>query len=432
MLDIAYIREHPDEIKRGAERKHIDIDIDRLLQVDNRRRGLLKEVESLRALKHSASARITGLKGDEKQRAIAEMKEVSAREKSLAAELKEAEDELARLMLLVPNPPADDVPDGVDERDSVVIRTWGAPPEFGFTPLDHVELAERLDLIDLPRGAKVAGTRSYYLKNEGALLHWAVCRFALDWLLRKGFTPMAVPTIVRSEAMVGTGYFPGGEEQAYKIPEDELFLIGTAEVPLCAYHTDEILSEDELPKHYVGYSSCFRREAGTYGKDTRGVYRIHQFDKVEQVVICRNGLQFSLEEQEYIQKNAEEIVQALGLPHRVVVMAAGDIGQGQVKKYDIETWMPGRNAYGETHSCSRFHEFQARRLNLRYRTKTGELKFCHTLNNTAIASPRILIPLLENNQQADGSIVIPEALRPYLNGMEVILPKPVSPKPVHG
>lgn len=422
MLDIKYIREHPDEVKRGAARKHMDVDVDGLLAVDNERRALLSEVESLRAQKNSASGRIALLTGEDKQRAIAEMKEAASREKDLSGKLKETEDQLEALLLRVPTPPADDVPDG-GENDSVEIRKWGTPRSFDFPALDHVELAERLDLLDVPRGAKVSGARFYYLKNEGALLHLAVCRYALDTLARKGFVPMTVPTLVKRDAMVGTGYFPGGEEQAYKIPEDDLFLIGTSEVSLCAFHMDEILNEDELPKHYAGYSSCYRREAGTYGKDTRGIYRIHQFDKVEQVVICRNDIQTSIDEQELIQANAEEIVRALGLPHRVIIVAAGDMGQGQVKKYDIETWMPSRNAYGETHSCSRFYEFQARRLNLRYRTRDGEVKYCHTLNNTAIASPRVLIPILENYQQADGSVVIPEVLRPYMGGLEAIRSK---------
>ena len=423
MLDLAYIREHAEEVKRGAQRKHINVDIDRLLDLDNQRRSFLREVESLRAQKNSASTRIAQLQGEEKQRAIANMKDAVAREKTLSADLKQVEEALELLMLAVPTPPAEDVPDGVDGTDSKPIRTWGMPAQFSFTPLDHVELAEKLDLMDIPRGAKVSGARSYYLKNEGALLHWAVCRFALDHLVRKGFTPMAVPVLVKREAMVGTGYFPGGEDQAYKIPEDDLYLIGTAEVSLCAFHQDEILGEEELPKHYAGYSSCFRREAGTYGKDTRGIYRIHQFDKVEQVIICKNDIQTSIDAQEFIQANAEEIVQALDLPYRVVVVAAGDMGQGQVKKYDIETWMPSRGGYGETHSCSRFYEFQARRLNLRYRAKSGEVKYCHTLNNTAIASPRILIPILENYQRADGSVAVPQVLRPYLGGMEVIVPK---------
>ena len=363
MLDIKYIREHPEEVKRGAQRKGVDIDIDHLLAVDSRRRAVLNEVEALRAKKNSASAKIAQLTGADKQNAIVEMKETAAREKEQSAVLKELEDELQALMLRVPMPPAEDIPDG-GENDYVVLRTWGEPRKFDFEPLDHVELAERLDLFDLARGAKVAGSRFYYLKNEGALLHWAVCRFAVDQLAAKGFTPMTVPVLVKRDAMVGTGYFPGGEEQAYKIPEDELFLVGTAEVSLCAFHADEILDEDELPKLYAGYSSCFRREAGTYGKDTRGIYRIHQFDKVEQVVICKNDVQTSIDFQEQLQQNAEEIVRALGLPHRVIIGAAGDIGLGQVKKYDIETWMPSRAGYGETHSCSRFYDFQARRLNL--------------------------------------------------------------------
>ena len=245
MLDIAYIREHPEEVKKGAARKHTEVDIDRLLDLDRRRRTLLQEVETLRALKNRASDRIARLQGEEKQRAIAEMREAAGREKDLGVELKAVEAELEQLMLLVPNPPAADVPDGVDENDSVTVRTWGDPPRFDFTPLDHVELAERLDLIDIPRGAKVSGARFYYLKNEGALLHWAVCRFALDTLVQKGFIPMAVPVLVKREAMVGTGYFPGGEEQAYKVPEDDLYLVGTAEVSLCAYHAEEILELDE-------------------------------------------------------------------------------------------------------------------------------------------------------------------------------------------
>lgn len=422
MLDIKYIREHPEEVKRGAQRKGVDIDIDHLLAVDSHRRTILNEVEALRAKKNSASAKIAQLTGDDKQNAIIEMKETAAREKEHSGTLKELEEEFQALMLRVPMPPADDIPDG-GENDYAVLRTWGEPRKFDFEPLDHVELAERLDLLDLARGAKVSGSRFYYLRNEGALLHWAVCRYAIDQLTAKGFTPMTVPVLVKREAMVGTGYFPGGEEQSYKIPEDEMYLVGTAEVSLCAFHADEILEEEELPKRYAGYSSCFRREAGTYGKDTRGIYRIHQFDKVEQVVICQNDVQKSIDFQEKLQQNAEDIVQALGLPYRVIVGAAGDIGQGQVKKYDIETWMPSREGYGETHSCSRFYDFQARRLNLRYRTKDGEIKFCHTLNNTAIASPRILIPILENYQQADGSVVVPEVLRPYMGGMAVIRKK---------
>jgi seryl-tRNA synthetase len=319
--------------------------------------------------------------------------------------------------------PASDVPEGLTEADNVEVRRWGEPPTFPFTPRDHVELGEALDLIDLKRAARIAGTRTYYLKNEAVLLELAVLRFTLDHMVRKGFTPLLVPHLVRDEAMIGTAYFPGGEDQAYRIDKDELNLIGTAEVPLTAYHYDEILSEAELPKRYVGLSACYRREAGTYGRDTRGIYRIHQFHKVEQVIICIADEQVSIAEHEGIVRNAEEVLQALQLPYRVVTVCGGDLGLPQVKKYDIETWMPGRQAYGETHSASRFYDFQARRLKLRYRDRQGKVQYAHTLNNTVIASPRILIPLLEIYQQEDGTVVVPEVLRPYVGGLERIQPK---------
>jgi seryl-tRNA synthetase len=333
------------------------------------------------------------------------------------------EQEFERLMLQVPNIPAPDVPEGLTEADNVEVRRWGEPPAFPFTPRDHVELGEGLDLIDLQRAARIAGTRTYYLKNEAVLLELAVLRFTLDHMIRKGFTPMLVPHLVRDEAMLGTAYFPGGEEQAYRVEKDELNLIGTSEVPLTAYHYDEILNEAELPKRYVGLSSCYRREAGTYGRDTRGIYRIHQFQKVEQVIICVADEQVSIDEHEGIVRNAEEVLQALQLPYRVVTVCGGDLGLPQVKKYDIETWMPSRQAYAETHSASRFYDFQARRLKLRYRDRQGKVQYAHTLNNTVIASPRILIPLLEVYQQGDGTVVVPAVLRPYMGGLERIWPK---------
>jgi seryl-tRNA synthetase len=261
------------------------------------------------------------------------------------------------------------------------------------------------------------------LKNAGVLLEQAVLQFALHHMVHKGFTPMVVPHLVRDAAMIGTAYFPVGQEQTYRLLEDQLNLIGTAEVSVTAYLADEILREDELPRYYVGLSSCYRREAGTHGKDTHGLYRVHQFQKVEQVVLCANDSAVSTQEHEHILRNAEEVLQALHLPYRVVVVCGGDLGIPQVKKYDIETWMPGRQAYGETHSASKFHDFQARRLRLRYRDKDGTIRFMHTLNNTVIASPRILIPLLEINQRADGSIAIPEVLQPYMEGMQAIVPR---------
>jgi seryl-tRNA synthetase len=423
MLDIRFIREHPELVQNGARKKHITVDIQQLLEVDEQRRQLIAKVESLKALRNKTSKDIPSLQGEAKQAAIAHMKQVAAESKQLEGDLRDIEATFEALMLQVPNVPAEDVPEGASDADNVVLRHWGDIPQFDFPLRDHVELGELLDLIDIPRGVKIAGSRTYFLKNAGALLEQAVLQFALHHMVRKGFTPMVVPHLVKDDAMVGTAYFPGGQEQAYRVPEDEVNLIGTAEVPITSYHADEILQEHELPKYYVGLSSCYRREAGTYGKDTRGLYRIHQFQKVEQVVICANNPEVSNREHEHILRNAEEVLQALGLPYRVVLVCGGDLGVPQVKKYDIETWMPSRQAYGETHSASKFHEFQARRLKLRYRDQDGTIRFAHTLNNTVIASPRILIPLLELYQRADGSVAIPEVLQPYMGGMQDIVPR---------
>ncbi len=423
MLDIRFIRAHPDLVQAGARKKHIDVDIQQLLRLDEQRRSLLNQVESLKALRNKVSKEIPTLQGEARQEAIMQMQQVAAESRGLESPLREVEASFDALMLRVPNVPADDVPEGLTDADNIVLRTWGEIPQFDFTPRDHVELGERLDIIDIPRAVKLAGSRTYFLKNAGVLLEQAVLQFALHRMVRKGFAPMLVPHLVKDEAMVGTAYFPVGQEQTYRLPEDQVNLIGTAEVPVTAYHADEILHADELPKYYVGLSHCYRREAGTYGKDTRGLYRIHQFQKVEQVVLCVNDPEVSSQEHEHILQNAEEILQALRLPYRVVVVCGGDLGIPQVKKYDIETWMPSRQAYGETHSASKFHDFQARRLRLRYRDKDGNVRFVHTLNNTVIASPRILIPILELYQRPDGSVAIPEVLQPYMGGLEAIVPR---------
>jgi len=423
MLDIRFIREHPDLVQAGARKKRIDIDIHHLLELDERRRSLLSRVESLKALRNKMSKEIPTLQDTARQEAITQMRQVAEESRALESPLREVETAFDALMLLVPNVPADDVPEGLTDADNVVIKTWGEIPRFDFPLRDHVELGEHLDIIDIPRAVKLAGSRTYFLKNAGALLEQAVLQFALHHMVRKGFTPMVVPHLVKDEAMVGTAYFPVGQEQTYRLPEDQVNLIGTAEVPVTAYHADEILRADELPKYYVGLSNCYRREAGTYGKDARGLYRIHQFQKVEQVVLCVNDAEVSAREHAHILQNAEEILQALHLPYRVVVVCGGDLGLPQVKKYDIETWMPSRQAYGETHSASKFHDFQARRLRLRYRDQDGNVRFVHTLNNTVIASPRILIPLLELNQRADGSVAIPEVLQPYVGGLQAIVPR---------
>jgi seryl-tRNA synthetase len=420
MLDIAFIREFPDLVKAGAKKKRIQVDVDHLLEVDRQRRGLITEIEQLRAERNRKSKMVSNLPPGEREALLAETRGLTEQLRYSETALAPLEAEFAHLMLQVPNVPAADVPEGVTDADNVEIRRWGEPPTFSFTPRDHVELGEALDLIDIKRAVRIAGARTYYLKNEAVLLELAVLRFTLDHMMRRGFVPLLVPHLVKDEAMTGTAYFPGGEDQAYRVEKDAANLIGTAEVPLTAYHYDEILPEAELPKRYVGMSACYRREAGTYGRDTRGLYRIHQFHKVEQVIICAADEQLSIAEHERIVHHAEEVLQALQLPYRVVNVCGGDLGVPQVKKYDIETWMPSRKGYGETHSASRFSDFQARRLKLRYRDRQGRVHYAHTLNNTVIASPRILIPILEIFQQENGSVIVPDALRPYMGGIERI------------
>jgi seryl-tRNA synthetase len=423
MLDIAFIRNNPEVIKEGIRKKRMNVDIDELLAVDEQVRALRSEVEKLRADRNRLSKDVPRLKGDEKTRAVAEVKRLKELLTDREPPLRDAEERFEQLMLMVPNPPADEVPEGESEDDNAEIRRFGEPPKFDFKPKDHLELAEALDILDMPRAVKFAGARMYCLKNEGTMLEFAIFKFALDFLVSRGFQPMIVPQLVRREAMVGTGFFPLGEEDTFFVEKDGLYLIGTAEVPLVSYHMDEILNEKDLPKHYCGYSSCFRREAGSYGRDTRGFYRLHQFNKVEQVSICFNDPEVSKQEHQLLLQNSEGIMQALGLPHRVAVACGAEIGQGQVIKHEIETWMPSRGKYSETHSCSTLHEFQARRLKIRWRSKHGKTQYCHTLNNTAVASPRILIPILENFQNADGSVTIPPVLRPLMNGIERIEPK---------
>ncbi len=422
MLDIRFVRANPDAVKRAARLKRIEFDVDRLLAVDGERRRLLQTTEEMKAEQNRTSKEIATLQGEERKARIAAMQALVVRLRELGEEQKRFEEEFEQLMLFAPNIPADDVPEGLDERDNVEVRRWGEPRRFDFEPKDHVQLGLDLDILDFERAAKLAGSRTYFLKGDGALLELAILRLALDHIRAKGFTPMLPPLLVRPLAMTGTAYFPGGEEQAYQVERDGVSLIGTAEVPLTAYHAHEILEESELPRLYAGLSPCFRREAGTYGKDTRGLYRIHQFQKVEQVVICRADPEESLRWHAAIVRNSEELLEKLGIPYRVVNVCGGDLGRPQVQKFDLESWMPSRGGYGETHSASRFHDFQARRLDMRYRDSSGKVQFCHTLNNTVIASPRILIPILENYQQADGSVEIPAALRPYLGGMERLVP----------
>ena len=419
MLDIEFIRAHAAEVRRAAERKRFDPAIvDRLLTVDSERRAAIKETDLGRQRKNQLSAEIPKLSAAERPAAVAEAKALRDRVAALEVTLTASQEEFDRLMLLVPNVPLAEVPDGATDEENVEVRRFGAPPEFAFAPKDHVEIALGLGLVDFEGPRKFAGSRSYALTGDGVLLELAVLHFALNHVVSKGFTAVSPPVMVREAALQGTGFFPLGREDTFAIEKDELFLVGTSEVGLVSLHREQILDEAELPKRYVGISPCFRREAGAAGKDTRGLYRVYQFQKVEQVVVCENDPETSRREHLALLANAEEILRALGIPHRVALACAGELGQGQVLKHEIESWMPSRNCYSETHSCSTLHEFQARRSMIRYRAGGEKMRFCHTLNNTAIASPRILIPILENFQQADGSVVIPEPLRRYMGGRE--------------
>lgn len=428
MIDLQDLRARPDAYKKAIKDKNLTVDVDAFLAIDAKRKDLLPGIEEKRAKQNDASKKIPTLEGDEKQALLTEMKTLSDDLKKAEAELKEVEEQWKSMQLQFPSVPLDTVPVGKDDSENVEVRKVGELPTFDFEPKDHVELGEALDIIDLPRGAKVSGARNYFLKGEGARLQQAVMRFTMDHLHSKGYTLFCPPLMATETCFMGTGFFPGADEnQIYMVGgtedgemvSDNLHLIGTSEVTVCSYHKDEIVDAATLPLRYAGYSACFRREAGTYGKDTRGLYRVHQFEKVEQVVLCKADQEEALKMFEEIRQNAEEVLQALKLPYRVINVCTGDMGKGKVFMQDIETWMPSRNSYGETHSCSYLGDFQARRLNIRY-DDNGEKKFCHTLNNTCIASPRILIPIIEMYQNADGTITVPEVLRPYMGGLEKI------------
>ena len=423
MLDIKFIVNNPEVVKKAARDKNMPVDIDRLLSVYEDVKRVTSQVDTLRGERNSLSREIPKLSGEEQQQEIIRVRDLKDEISVLESKLSVFKAEYEELMLLVPSVPMPEVPIGKGEEDNVELRRVGEIPQFAFEFKDHVDLAEALDIVDISRAVNMAGSRSYMLKNEGALLELAVTRLVIDRLRSKGFTLLTVPVLVREQALVGTGFFPLGRDQTYAVPEDELYLVGTSEVPMVAYHQGEILSYRDLPRRYTALSTCFRREAGTYGKDTRGLYRVHQFQKVEQVVFCEADDDLALELHLELLGNAEEILQALELPYRVALACTGEIGVGQVRKHEIETWMPSRNAYSETHSCSTLNDYQSRRLNIKYRDKDGKSKFCYTLNNTGIASPRILIPLLENHQNEDGSVNIPRALQPYMNGVEKLTVK---------
>ena len=421
MLDIRFIRENADLIKEGARKKGIEIDIDRLVALDEERRTIGTELEGRRAEQNRASKTIALAKGDEKGKMIEAMAHLKAGMAGLDERYQTIMEEWQRLMLLVPNLPDISVPEGESDANNQEVRTWGEHPQFTFAPKTHTELMTALNMADFERGAKVAGFRGYFLKGDGALLMNAVWQFALAHFTPKGFEPMVVPSLVRREAFMGTGYLPQSEEDLYKTQDAE-YLAGTGEVAAMGYHMDEVLDAAELPKKYLAFSPCFRREIGAHGKDTKGLIRVHEFYKWEQVILCEASHEESVRLHEELTLNAEEALQALGIAYRVVVNCAGDLGLGQVKKYDIEAWMPSEGKYRETHSSSYFHDFQTRRLNIRYKGADGELRFAHSLNNTALAAPRLLAVIAENYQQEDGSIRVPDVLVPYV-GKEIIRPR---------
>lgn len=423
MLDIKFIRENAEKVKQGAKDKNFDVDIDRLLELDTKRRDLTFNSQQTRQRRNEVSGSIKGASNEERPALIQEGKALKAKLEEIDAELVEVQAQYDALMLQVPNIALPEVPVGAGEEDNVEVRRVGEIPTFDFEPRDHEELGELLGILDKPRGIKVGGARSYLLRGLGALLEQAVLRMSIDILFERQYELVTGPVLVNEEALVGTGFFPYGKEDTYHLERDDKYLIGTSEVVLVSLNADEILDPEELPLRYTGLSPCFRREAGSAGRDTRGIYRVHQFTKVEQVVICKDDPDVSRQLHDELLNNSETLLQRLGIPYRVAIACTGEIGMGQVLKHEIESWMPSRNMYSETHSCSSLYDYQARRSKIRYRHEDGKTRYCYTLNNTMVASPRILIPILENYQQADGSVVVPEALRPYMNGVEVLEPK---------
>jgi seryl-tRNA synthetase len=421
MLDPKFVRENIELINLTAKQKGFPFDGNKFITLFDARLTALEETETLRRQRNEGSDAVKKAKSQAEREPLLEaMRQVGQKLSVAEAQLREIELEFDAIQATVPNPPSADTPIGASDADNVEWRKEGTPKQFTFKPLDHMELGLKHGLIDFARGTNVAGTRSYFLVGAGAELERAVHNLAVDLLTQRGFTLMSVPVLVRTSAMQGTGYLPGGADQAYFVEKDDMWLVGTSEVSLASYHAGEIVDADSLPIKICAHSSCFRREAGAHGKDTKGLYRVHQFQKIEQVVLCRPDKEESDKLHMELLKNAEDLLQLLELPYRVVRVCTGDLGQGQVKKHDIETWMPSRSAYGETHSCSSFYDYQARRLKIRTKDAAGKNQFVYTLNNTEVATPRVLIPLLENHQREDGRIYIPKALRKYMNEREFI------------
>lgn len=415
MLDIKFIRENSEKVKQGCQKKQIKVDIDRLLDVDKKRREILQVIEDMRAQKNQANREIQRAKDqEEKKKIIQKMQELDINDDELNKKIKEIDEEFNDLMFQIPNLPLDNVPAGKDEKENVVIKKVGKIPDFNFEPKNYMEIAENLDLIDIKRAAKISGSRFGFIKREAAILEFALINFAVDVLMKQGFVFVVPPVMVRSEIMKGMGYIDTKEDLAERffLEKDNLFLVGTSEQAIGPMHKNEIFKEKELPKRYLAFSTCFREEAGSYGKDTKGILRVHQFDKLEMFSFCQP--EESEKEHQFLLSMAEKLMQSLKIPYQVVQLCAGDLSRPAAATFDIEAWMPSEGKYRETHSTSNCADFQARRLDIRYRDKSGRLNFVHTLNGTAFAIGRILIAIIENYQQKDGSVKMPEVLQRYL------------------
>ena len=422
MIDIKFIIENPEAIKEGARKKGVEVDVDRIVKLYEERNEKMQKAESLRARQNEVSKQIPQAGNDEKKALLDEMKNVKEEIQAIEPDVEKLEKELEELALLAPNPPLESVPEG-GEEDNKPFKTVGEKPKFDFEPRDHIELGKMLDIIDIERGVRSSGARFYYLKNEAALLEFAIVQHVIHKLVSKGFQPVIPPVLVKEESMYATGFFPADRNEIYSVNpgEDNLFLVGTSEVPLTMLHATEILENGELPVRYAGYSSCFRREAGSYGKDTAGIIRVHQFNKIEMYSFCHPDK--SEEEHELIRETEEEIMQDLGFHYQVVNICSGDLGAPAAKKYDIEVWIPTQGKFRELTSCSNCTDFQARRAKIRFKDENGKNQYLHTLNGTACAVGRTLVALLENNQNADGSVNIPEVLQKYMGGASKIEPK---------
>jgi len=405
MLSLDYIRANKEKVVLAAKNKNRKIDINSILKLDDQRRELIQKIQILHEERNKSSHQ----KPDEKT--IVRGKEIKVELKNLEEKLTTANDQLTKLLSFVPNVPLDEVPIGKDETDNLEVKKWGKIPKFDFEPKSHLDLGLSLDLFDLERGSKVSGFRGYFLKNQAAQLQFAVLFYVFQKLVKKGYVPIIAPSIVKGFTLFGSGQFPWGEQEVYKLNDEDAYLAGTAEVPVTSYFSGEMLKESELPKKFVAFSPCFRREAGAYGKDSKGLYRVHEFWKVEQVIISKNDIEDSKKLHEELQKNTEEIIEDLKIPYRRLLMCTGDMGEPQIFKYDTEIWMPYRKGYGEIASNSIMGDFQTRRLKIKYRKKDNTTDYCYSLNDTAIPSPRILIAIFENYQQEDGSIKIPEVLQ---------------------